>query len=472
MPPSLASAFANPNGWTMKTLESNDNYDRRTSISVLRFDGEYDFKRGIRLKFGVRDQIHSADNYGFTLVTPVYAGIGASDPNGCLVRYVGADVILNGNDSGTWCTAGNSQGFFRGGPLSSQQLSKTPAPLANNFRQYNNLLGSGITFWGINPSAMDNPIAFWQSLYPNTTTQEAPGITWNVWMKELSSYLQADFGGELGGMSYSGNVGLRFIHTNLDVTQTLSGDPGQYGTEPAVTGTQLTQRSYTDVLPALNFALNVTDKLVLRLAASKNMMPLNLSQWGGGLTLSYSLVERPPPLLPIYAVSTGTSNGNPNLDPWRSTNYGVNFEYYINPTSMVALQFFYIDVQSFIKSGTVPNVCNLPDEDGVVRRCIDVTQPIQGAGNSIQGVEFDYRQGFTFLPGLLANTGMEFNFTYAPSNTGERDLAGNKIPFQDNSTESGNLILWYQSNRFQARVAYNYRSKRAVSESVGGITGM
>ena len=118
-------------------------------------------------------------------------------------------------------------------------------------------------------------------------------------------------------------------------------------------------------------------------------------------------------------------------------------------------------MQSFIKNGAVIN-CTLPDEDGVVRNhCIAITEPLQGSGNSIQGVEFDYRQGFTFLPGFLAYTGMEFNFTYAPSNTGERDLAGNKIPFQDNSTESGNFILWYQDKHFQARVAYNYRSKRA-----------
>ena len=34
-------------------------------------------------------------------------------------------------------------------------------------------------------------------------------------MKELSSYLQADFSGELGSMPYSGNVGVRVIHTDL-----------------------------------------------------------------------------------------------------------------------------------------------------------------------------------------------------------------------------------------------------------------
>jgi TonB-dependent receptor len=480
MPPALASAFENPNGWTMKTLESTDDYDQTTAITALRFDGHYDFNESFHLNFGVRNSIRSAENDGFTLVTPVYGGIGATNPDGspnatgCLVRYVGSDVILAGNATddtpNTWCTAGNAQGAFRAGPLSSQQMSSTPAPLANAWRQYSNLLGSGINFWAIDPHAMDNPEAFWKSLYPGTIRQAAPGITWDVFMKELSGYLQADFGGKLGEMPYSANVGVRVIHTDLQVTQLLAGDPGQYGTEAASAGTQVTSRSYTDVLPAINFALNMSDKLALRLSYSKNMMPLNLSQWGGGLQLGYSLSETPDG--PKFIVAQGTSTGNPNLDPWRSSNYGASLEYYINPTSMLGLELFYIDVHSFIINGHEQN-CSLPDEDGVVRgHCIEITTPVQGSGNSIHGAEFDYRQGFTFLPGLLANTGMEFNFTYAPSNTDETDLAGHKIPFQDNSTESGNFILWYQDKRFQARVAYNYRSKRAVEDSVGGIAGL
>jgi len=474
MPARLASAFANPAGWTMKTLESNDDYNRETGITALRLDGHYEISDRWRLHFGVRNSLRSARNDGYTLVTPVYAGMGASDPNGCLVRYVGADVILSGNATdtapSTWCTAGNSQGYFRAGPISALSMPNTPAPLSGNFRPYQNLLGSGINFWAIDPRALDDPLAYWKSLYPNTTTQAAPGITWGVFLKETSGYLQTDFSGHWGSMTYSGNLGVRLIHTALRVTQDLSGDPGQYGTEPAEAGTAVTRRSYNDVLPALNFSLNLTDRLVARLAASRNMMPLDLSQWGGGLQLNYSLLETKQG--PIFQVAAGNSSGNPNLDPWRSTNYGLSFEYYINPTSMIGLELFRIDVQSFIKNGSVTN-CTLPDEDGVVRNhCITITQPVQGSGNSIQGAEFDYRQGFTFLPGLLANTGVEFNVTYAPSKTGETDLAGRKIPFQDNSTESGNFILWYQSKRFQTRLAYNYRSRRAVSDSVGGIVGL
>jgi len=466
MPQSLASDFANPYGWTMKTLESSGDYNRQVALNALRFDGKYDFQDGIQLEFGLRNSIRSADNDGWTLETPVYAGMGASDPNGCLVRYVGADVVLN---SGT-CTAGNDQGYFRAGPLSAISMPNTAAPLANNFKSYTNLLGSGINFWAINPNAMVNPIDFWKSLYPDTVQVAEPGTTWAVRLKELSGYLQADFKGDLWDMPYAGNVGVRMIHTNLDVTQTLSGAPGAYGDEPVDAGTALTKRSYQDVLPSANFSLDITDSLKWRLAYSKNMMPLDLSTWAGGLQLNYSLMETPQG--PIFRVSNGTSTGNPDLNPWRSTNYGTSLEYYINPTSMLSLALFRINVDSFIKNGSVTN-CTLPDEDGVVRdHCIVITQPVQGTGNSIHGAEFDYRQGFTFLPSFLSKTGMEINGTYAPSNSGETDLAGKKIPFQDNSTKSGNFILWYQDDHFQARVAYNYRSRRAVMDSVGGITGM
>jgi TonB-dependent receptor len=466
MPSSLAADFANPNNWTMKTLESSGDYNRQVELNALRLDGKYEFQDGFKLEFGLRNSIRNASNYGWTLETPVYAGIGASDPGGCLVRYVGADVVLN---SGS-CTAGNDQGYFRAGPLSAISMPNTASPLSSNFKQYSNLLGSGINFWAINPSAMIDPIAYWKSLYPDTVEVAEPGTTWGVTLKELSGYLQGDFKGDLGDMPYSGNVGVRLIHTNLDVTQYLSGDPGAYGDEPVEAGTSGTKRSYQDVLPSFNFSLDLTDSLKFRLAYSKNMMPLDLSTWGGGLQLNYSLAETPQG--PIFRVADGTSTGNPDLNPWRSTNYGASLEYYINPTSMLSLALFRINVDSFIKNGSVTN-CNLPDEDGVVRdHCIVITQPVQGTGNSIQGAEFDYRQGFTFLPGFLSKTGMEVNATYAPSNSGERDLAGNKIPFQDNSTKSGNFILWYQDDHFQARVAYNYRSQRAVMDSVGGITGM
>src|SRR5205823_11941924 len=66
LPPTLANHFADPNGWAMKTLESSGDYDRKTAISALRFDGHYDFGSNFKLDFGLRNSIRSANNYGFT----------------------------------------------------------------------------------------------------------------------------------------------------------------------------------------------------------------------------------------------------------------------------------------------------------------------------------------------------------------------------------------------------------------------
>lgn len=52
------------------------------------------------------------------------------------------------------------------------------------------------------------------------------------------------------------------------------------------------------------------------------------------------------------------------------------------------------------------------------------------------------------------------------------DLAGHDQPFQDNSKHQINAALWYEKYGFQARIAYNYRSKRLVSSDYGGIPGL
>lgn len=471
LPPELAQHFATASDWALKTIEANPSYDNNVGLTALRFDGHYDFGNNFNLDFGIRHSIRTATSVQFAMMSPVYAGMGASDPNGCMVMYHAADVVMDGGGIDGACTAGNSQGYFRAGVLSATPPSEWPALLRNNFKQYSNLGGiNGVTIWAIDPQAMDNPVSFLNALYPGQQRIENPGATWKVGLHETTGYVQGNFKGDLGSIPFSGNVGVRVVRTNLDVTQHLTGATQPYGLPSLDNGTQLTLRSYRDILPAANIAFDLTDKFKLRLAYSKNMMPLNLSTWGGGLTLNYALSQTQSGN--VFAVTNGQSTGNPNLDPWRSTNYDASLEYYINRASMVSLGLFRINVQSFINQGSVQN-CDLPDMDGVVRhRCIAISEPLQGTGNSLHGVEFDYRQAFTFLPGLLRNTGMEFNFTYSPSDSGQRDLAGNAIPFQDNSKEQSNLILWYQDNKLQVRVAGNYRSKRAVSANNNAILGM
>jgi TonB-dependent receptor len=448
LPQSLQSFLATESNYALKTISSEGNYDRDSTLTVLRADAHYKVTgSGFRLDFGVRRGERIGDNTNFAYVAPVYAGDGASDPAGCYVRYKAADVVLDGGGIAGACTAGNSQGYFRAGVLSAQNPSQLPALVGSNIQKYN---VGGVSFYNLNPAAMDNPLAFQNGLYPGEVRSIDPGGTWRVGLDQTSGYFKADFAGSLG-IPFSVNAGARVVKTDLHVTQHLTGAAQPYGVESADAGTVVTNRSFTDVLPAINLALDFTERLKLRLAYSKNMQVLNLDQWGGGLSLYYG-IDTSTPGSTLFRILGGNSNGNPNLDPWRSSNYDVSFEYYANRSTLINFALFYVSVKSFINNGSVQN-CDLPDQDGVERHhCVSINEPIQGSGSNLKGAELGIKQAFDFLPGFLRDFGAEANFTYSPSNTGV-DLAGNKIPLRDNSAEQGNVILWYQNNKFQARLA-------------------
>jgi len=467
LPQNLQSFLANENNYALKTTSSEGNYDRDSAMTVLRADGHYKFNdTGLKFDFGARYGERTAENTNYVYVAPVYAADGASDPNGCYARWKAADVVLNGGGINGACTAGNSQGFFRAGVLSAQNPSQLPSLISGNMQKYN---VGGVSFYNLNPAAMDNPLAFQNALYPGEVRSVDPGGTWRVEVDQASGYFKTDFDGTLG-VPYSLNAGARVIKTDLHVTQHLVGSAQPYGVNSADGGAVVTNRSFTDVLPAVNLALDFTDRLKLRLAYSKNMQVLNLDQWGGGLSLNYG-IDTSTPGSTLFRVLGGNSSGNPNLDPWRSSNYDASLEFYASHSTLINFAVFYIDVASFINNGTVQR-CDLPDQDGVVRnRCVAINQPIQGEGANLKGAELGIKQALDFLPSFFRNFGFEANFTYSPSNTGT-DLAGHKIPFQDNSAQQANAILWYQDRKFQARLAGNYRSKRAVSQNFGGITGL
>lgn len=459
-------------GYALKGLQDNsDNYNRHASLNVAQLNGKYTFNDNLKLSFGFRNSVRSANNNEFTLASRLYAGEGASDANGCLVKYFTADVVLDGQGVPGACAAGNDEGAFRGGVLSSQPPGALPALLSQNMQQYHNLDGvSGLDIWALNPVVMENGYNFLNSLYPGIRPIMDPATSWKVGLHERAAYAQADFSGAVGDIPVSGNAGVRVVRTNLAVTQFRSGESQPYGLPAAFAGVTVTDRTYTDILPALNLDFSLTPKLHLRLAGSKNMMPLNLDQWGGGLSIGYAIDTTSVPGQTIFAADSASSSGNPNLKPWRSTNTGASVEYYFNDSTMASLAAYRIKVGSFLVNGTVSD-CNIPDIDGVVRRCVGVTEPVQGSGATITGYEADWQQAATFLPGFLSHTGYQVNFTYSPSTTGKNDMAGNPIPFPDNSKESGNVILWYQDSKLQLRVAYNYRSKEAFAENVGGING-
>lgn len=478
LPASLQAQLSNPADWVSKlTSSDSEDYFENAASHVARFDGHYNFRSGVgpfelfKFDFGLRNGIRTASDIQYYKVPIVYAGHGASDPNGCATVWAADDLLMDGGGVAGACTAGNQYGFYHGNPFIGLPQAQWPAPYTGNYQESTNIGAStGTVMWGINPEAMAHPFAYFDSIYPNSEISVIPSASWNLSLRTTTGYLQWDFGGNIGSVSYIGNVGYRRVRSQLDVTHyDASSATEAYGLNPPIVGTDRVKRVFYDNLPSFNIDFGLTEQLHLRLAFSKNMMPLNLDQWGGGTSISYGFVNENG--VRGYVPLAGSASGNADLDPWRSKNYDLNLAYYTTSGGVISVDAFDIKVASFIENAVVSD-CDVPvPATGVPNGCIPFSTQIQGTGRTLKGGEFEYQQALTFLPGLLANTGVTFNATYAPSSAGGHDMAGRELPFQGNSKKSANLILWYQGGSWQARIADNYRSREAVVSDFANTPG-
>ncbi|PZU10969.1 TonB-dependent receptor [Sphingomonas sp.] len=465
LPSQLTSLLGNAANYAMKTTSSEGNYRRDGDLKLVRGDVSFEANDSLTFLAGGRYSERSVSDYEFDRAAPLYAGQ-ATNAAGCLVKWKAFDVPLSSSS----CSAGPSTGYYTAGVV----RNATDSIFNGQVKQYN-LPAAGLPgIYVLNPAVMDNALAFQNSFYPGNVEVQNPGASFKVGVKQVSGYAQVNAKAELFGVPVSGNAGVKVINTRLDITQFVTGSPQPYGLANVSNGTVETKRNFTDVLPAVNIAFDFARNLKVRLAYSKTMTLLDLNQWGGGLNPTYA-IDTSVAGSPVFRVTGGSSNGNPQLDPWRATNVEGSIEYYVGRSSLLSLGAFYIDVASFIQSGTTVRT-DLPDNDGVVRgRSVFINTPVQGKGGTLKGVEAGWKQSFSdlsFMPTLLTNFGLDTNITYSPSNSGKKDLAGASIPFQDNSKIQTNVAIFYQDQHLQARIAWNYRSKRAVQQDFGGISGL
>ncbi|MDB5433202.1 MAG: hypothetical protein JWP35_4318 [Caulobacter sp.] len=279
------------------------------------------------------------------------------------------------------------------------------------------------------------------------------GSNQSVTEKDATAWAQGDFNTEVLGMPLRGNVGIRFVSTN----QSSSGYTFVAGAPVAIS----VSRGYTDALPAMNWVLEPVDNFLIRLGVAKVMSRPNLPNLAPSTTISVSGATR------------SVTTGNPNLDPFRAVTYDLAFEWYFQKGSLISVALFQKNISSFIATQTsnIPftgNPFGLPDSVavsacGATPGCTPganwaFSTPVNSSGGTLKGVEINYQQPFTFLPGFLSHTGFLGNFTYVesqvnyPGVVGKQDLTGL-------SHRGYNATLYYEDSKFSARVSVAYRSK-------------
>src|SRR6185295_20058785 len=134
------------------------------------------------------------------------------------------------------------------------------------------------------------------------------------------------------------------------------------------------------------------------------------------------------------ATSGGTMTiGNPFLSPFKATNYDLSLEWYFDKGGLLSLAVFSKDIsnvpQTVIVDAPLSAILDQDSIDALIQtqtntasqQYILTGQPFNirtfkdAPGGTIDGWELSYQQDFTFLPGFLADTGIQANYTHIDS---------------------------------------------------------
>ncbi|MCD9085234.1 TonB-dependent receptor [Stenotrophomonas sp. SY1] len=270
----------------------------------------------------------------------------------------------------------------------------------------------------------------------------------SVTEQDRSGWLMGKFGFDIGSVPVSGNIGARYVKTKQSSTGTAT------ATGKPVVAT--VSREYNDFLPSLNLVAEITPDFLIRFGAAKVMSRPGLGSLTPGVTVSVSGSART------------VSGGNPLLDPIRAKTADLGFEWYFDAGAMLGVAVFYKDIESFIQNtreSRIYSQSGLPASllDGTTATVNDefvFSVPINTPGGDLTGVEFNYIQPFTFLPGKWSNLGVQLNYTYVESKIQYLTSTGapaQKTDLTGLSENAWNATLFYEGERWSGRVSATNR---------------
>lgn len=260
-------------------------------------------------------------------------------------------------------------------------------------------------------------------------------------------YGQATFDLELGGHRLDGNIGARYVKTDLSVVGFRSGANG-------TTAPIDQDNSYSSFLPSLNVRYELRPDLFLRFAAAKQLTRPSFSDLSPNLTLT------------VGTQGLSGSAGNPDLDPLKSKSADLSLEYYFSESGYTYASLFYKKVDGFIQrvvNETEP--VSLPDFP--TYDTARVSRPQNGDDGTVKGYEIGGQSFFDFLPGAWSGFGVQANYTYIDSEV-PGTIVGTTLPLTGLSKHSANGVLFYEYGKFRARAAYNWRDDYLDTAQGGG----
>lgn len=245
-------------------------------------------------------------------------------------------------------------------------------------------------------------------------------------------------------------LGARIENTNIDYTGNRVLD------EEELEGQINNTNSYTNILPSVSFKYDVNQDFILRAAFTTALARPDY----------YALA----PYVNNIAADSEIIAGNPDLDATYSYNFDLMSEYYFKSVGLVSGGVFYKNLNDFIYTysnnqySSDDFAADFPGQSNPVPAGEEWTfiQSRNGSSVDVYGFEVAFQRQLDFLPGFLKYFGLYTNYTFTKSEAkGIADEDGNErtdISLPGTAPHMFNGSLFWDNNRFSARVSVNYAS--------------
>lgn len=260
--------------------------------------------------------------------------------------------------------------------------------------------------------------------------------------KLLAGYVQAEYDFSFGQIV----AGLRAEQFKTSNTGTVSLGGGRFE--------QLTvDTDEVDLFPSINARFDLTDDIVLRVAAQRSLARPSFGEVRIGAAINDT-------------ATPGTiSGGNPGLNPETTWGFDGSIEYYPSSNAILSASVFTRLVDDVLYSNTETVGSDVFDSGGIDRSNYRLTSTFNGEEGTLTGLELGYQQQFSFLPEPFDGFGFQGNYTLLD---GEFDTATRKgIPFPGTSESIINASVYYEKYGFSARLSYQWRDRWL--DTLGGL---
>lgn len=242
------------------------------------------------------------------------------------------------------------------------------------------------------------------------------------------------------------------------------------------------EHEYEEFLPSFNLKWGLNDDMLIRFAYSKAISRADVGLLRPNFIVTPS-TQDDPSTLENEAPAGGSgfygfqaTGGNPFLDPVKSDNFDLSFEWYFADVGSLTFSAYYKEIEDIIVTGqgAVPITNNGVEYDVYVTR-----QPTNSdETGTVQGYEISYQQFYDMLPAPWDGFGIQATYTFIDSegvqsagvNATSSQPAANdalvdlsQFPLEGLSQHNVNFAAIYEKGPISTRLVYNWRDDYLVT---------